>query len=551
MCISRWPQWKLKNRGSSRLSVQLWSLPDPPQNARAPIGLCLISLCGKWGKRVCTALLSDALFRFQADIFLRLRVSRFSQNSPSLSPCVDKTPKDILRVTLTAPHSGNTPNHVDLSAWFEPLDIRRDGDDLHVTFPHAFFPAWFNRQGKQSLEQAARQLWGNVRFLYAVRSAGTDAVFPLPLKKITGPTAEKKEEPTAPFPTPLASFPSGPDSIPGFDAFFCGSKNQLTLNVLRETASGGTQYIPLLLRGPSGTGKTMLLRASASALAGQPSRPSGDALYLTAPDFAALFRGSEKEKDGIRRMLRSCAALCVDDVHLLAEQTDAQAELAALIDVLTPLRRPVLCTALTAPDGRTDDASPPAALSPALFSRLCMGMVLDLAEPDLDVRLRYAQSKLEEQGLEAGRDTPLLLARRCTKLRHMQGAILRMRAFQAQSGRLPDESDMDTILRSSGNPAALTPEAVVALVAGRCGYAAKDLRSRKRDPKLVMARQIAMYLCRELLGESYPALGRMFGGKDHSTVMHAVKKIREIQVGNKDMHILVTELTQSCRKYLS
>ena len=132
----------------------------------------------------------------------------------------------------------------------------------------------------------------------------------------------------------------------------------------------------------------------------------------------------------------------------------------------------------------------------------------------------------------------------------MQGAILRMRAFQSQTGRLPDESDMDTILRSSGNPAALTPEAVVALVAGRCGYTSKDLRSRKRDPKLVRARQIAMYLCRELLGESYPALGRLFGGKDHSTVMHAVKKIRETQVENKDMHILVTELTQSCRKHL-
>ena len=88
-------------------------------------------------------------------------------------------------------------------------------------------------------------------------------------------------------------------------------------------------------------------------------------------------------------------------------------------------------------------------------------------------------------------------------------------------------------------------------MASRCGYTSKDLRGRKRDPKLVRARQIAMYLCRELLGESYPSLGRMFGGKDHSTVIHAVKKIKETQVTNKDVHILVTELTQSCRKHLA
>ena len=92
----------------------------------------------------------------------------------------------------------------------------------------------------------------------------------------------------------------------------------------------------------------------------------------------------------------------------------------------------------------------------------------------------------------------------------------------------------------------LTPEAVLSLVAAHYGFSSRDLRGKKRDNQLVEARQMAMYLCRELLGESYPSLGRIFGGKDHSTVMHAVKKIRENQVTNKDMHILVTELTQRC-----
>lgn len=503
--------------------------------------------------------------RFRVLSSLSSPASPLCTDAPSGLSDADSTPKDSLRAELAAPHSGrpadspisqepgNAPDAT-LAAWFEPLDVRRDGNDLHIVFPHAFFPAWFEQQGKTALERAARRLWEDIRFHYAVRGSSPDAGFPAaPMVSLIQPATDEKN-PAPLFPSmAVADLQGQPGHGPGFDAFLCGSKNQFTLNVLRETAGGEALYNPLFLRGASGTGKTHLLRAWASAVAGRFSDLPGDTLYLAAPDFAALFRGTEREKDDIRSLLRTCPALCVDDVHLLTGQPDAQAELASLLDVLIAARHPVLCSAVLEPDARTGGTPASAAmteLSPALLSRLCMGIVLELTEPDLDVRLRYAQAKLAEHGLETGRDTPLLLARRCTRLRHMQGAILRMRAFQSQTGRLPDESDMDTILRSSGNPAALTPEAVVALVAGRCGYTSKDLRSRKRDPKLVRARQIAMYLCRELLGESYPALGRLFGGKDHSTVMHAVKKIRETQVGNKDMHILVTELTQSCRKHL-
>lgn len=466
-----------------------------------------------------------------------------SQPLPSSSPS-DNPPKERLRALLKqGPYPGGFDDvEAWLRVWFEPLSLRRDQEILHVAFPHELFAAWFEQHGRDALERAARQAWGPaIRLQYSTGGKPSPATSSSFSSRDIFPVASR----------PFFSATPGTAAEQGFENFFCGGKNQFPLSILRETVEGARVYTPLLLRGASGTGKTHLLRAAAATLAAKDKE--GGIWFLTAPDFAALIHGPEWQK--VRRTFMSCAALCVDDVHLLAGHPAPQEELAALIDVLAPRACPVLCAAASASDafrpasGHEDD-DPMTSLAPGLLSRLCMGMVLELAEPDLDVRLRYAQAQMAERGLAPGKEMALFLARRCGGLRRLHGVILRIDAFRAQTGRLPDESDLDTILRSTGNPSSLTPDAVLALVASRCGYTSKDLRGRKRDPKLVRARQIAMYLCRELLGESYPALGRMFGGKDHSTVMHAVKKIRENQVTNKDVHILVTELTQSCRKHL-
>lgn len=416
-----------------------------------------------------------------------------------------------------------------LRAWFDPLELTLQDGKIHVRFPHKLFAAWFEQHGREPLERAVCRIWGeNACLIYASAISDTAPVC------ISPDAAQGQSPPSAKFLPKVHSSP--------FAGFLCSGKNESVLNILQGMADGGRVYTPLLLRGAPGTGKTHLLRATAHALKG-----TAETLFFSAPDFAELFQ--KKGRSEARGILRGYAAVCVDDIHLLAGQMELQDELTTLLDDFVRTGRPLLCAALTVPEA--SGADPLANLKPALLSRLNMGMVLELAEPDLDVRLRYAQTKLAEYGLDRTKDIPLLLARRCASLRRLHGVILRIDAFRSQSGRLPDENDMDTILRSTGNTSALTPDAVLALVSARCGYTSRDLRGRKRDPRLVLARQIAMYLCRELLGESYPSLGRMFGGKDHSTVIYAVKKMKEKVLTNKDVHIIVTELTQTCRQHLS
>lgn len=440
-----------------------------------------------------------------------------------------------------------------LTATKRETEQGRDSPVLDVYFPHALYARWFRQDGRSStLEHAAHLALGShltVRYHDAPREI---------------PEAENTaENPSGTAPDALSPLPSDmspPDREEyGFDNFFSGQKNELAVSIIRsmleDLKCGSMPYNPLLLRGLPGTGKTHLLKAAAAALRHIPALAEQGRIYtLSAPDFAGLFRQSPARQEIVRGMLRGCSALCLDDTHLLVRSPQAQEELTSLIDILTATNRPVLCACTClSPRQRAELAGADAAdipseeqLAPSLLSRLRKGMVLELAEADLDVRLSYARHLLRELHLNTDRETPLFLARRSRQIRHLHGVILRMHAFFRHTGNMPDEQDMEGFFRASGSRDSLTPEAVLSLVAAHYGFSSRDLRGKKRDNQLVEARQMAMYLCRELLGESYPSLGRIFGGKDHSTVMHAVKKIRENQVTNKDMHILVTELTQRC-----
>lgn len=438
---------------------------------------------------------------FFSDLFLNARRPGHTlpKSVPPAFPPAPEALKDMLRQAIPAPA---LPDWFDALAFTSSSPLGGQGPlRITVQLPHQLFLRWMEKDGRSHLEAAVRRLFGP--------SAVLDYAWP-----------EQGSQPHA-----------APAADAAFDDFLPGGRNREALHLFRAALRSSPSFI--LLRGASGTGKSHLLRAAAEEL-----RRGGKAVAeLSFRDLASLFGGQSPAVP----LPPSCAILA-DDIHLLEDRLSVQRELAAFLDAMEG-RAFFIAAALA-----DDDMDPGQVLLPELYDRLCSGLVLELAEPDLDVRLRFAQLRMERSGLPEQRDTALLLARRCQRLRHIRGAVEQMRLRYEQSATLPPSGELIQIMGRSGTPQPADVDHILAVVASRYGCSSSQLLENDKDKRLSLPRQIAMFLCREILGESYPALGRIFGGRDHSTIMYAVRKIGKTKVTNKDMHMLLTEMTKQCRK---
>lgn len=435
--------------------------------------------------------------------------TRFAPSSP-LPEDVAHTLSDSVRLkNLLGQKTGafNEP-------WFSPLFFALEqGPVLRIECPHPLFYRWFSQTGRPLLEQAARDLLGNdVRIVYGYAS-GT-------------------EERGSSLPAPSEQYDGSEKACPSFEEFLISGRNRDTLRLFRRALQGTPCTI--LLLGPSGTGKSHLLHAASAEL--RPLR--GDVLFLTCGELIARFRQSP---DRTRRSLMAASAVLLDDIQFLEQHTDLQLELAALLDSGEGKTFFLASYQTSDKDGGGDR------LLPALYDRLCSQLALGLTEPDLDVRLRFAQECMRKAGLPEHRTTALTVARRCPRLRHIRGVLEQTGRRYEQNGMLPSAEEFSAMIGRSGAPQPPDAEHILAVVASRYGCSSAQLCENTREKNLTLPRQIAMFLCRDILGESYPSLGLIFGGKDHSTVMYAVKKIEKMKVTNKDMHIQLTELTRQCR----
>jgi chromosomal replication initiator protein len=326
-----------------------------------------------------------------------------------------------------------------------------------------------------------------------------------------------------------------------FDTFVAGSSNRFAHAAALAVAEGPARsYNPLFIYGDSGLGKTHLLHAI-----GEYARtllPHLRVRYVNSEEFTNDFINSIRDDRTARfqTVYRDVDVLLIDDIQFLAGKVQTQEEFFHTFNALHNASKQVVITSDLPPKQLTG-------FEERLRSRFEWGLICDVQPPDLETRIAILRKKATLERMSTPDDVLEYIASKISSnIRELEGALIRVTAF-ANLNRQPVTLDLaEVVLRDlipSEQPAQITVSTIMGETAKYFGLTIDDLCSSSRSRQLVQARQIAMYLCRELTELSLPKIGQHFGGRDHTTVMHADRKIRELMGERRQIYNQVTELT--------
>ncbi len=414
--------------------------------------------------------------------------------------------------------------------WIKPLELIGDENGVaRFSVPTNFLGDWVARNyGDRILQGFAKSGCSIERLDFSVpaRTAGRDRAAPGPAvatRRDAAPSHARGRE---------IDLPGSPlDARFTFDSFVVGKPNELAHAAARRVAEGGAvTFNPLFLYGGVGLGKTHLMHAIAWEV--QKRRPDARVLYLSAEQFMYRFVQSLRFKDmiGFKEMFRSVDVLMVDDVQFIAGKESTQDEFFHTFNALVDQNKQIVISADRAP-GEIDG------LEERIRSRLQWGLVVDLHPTDYELRLGILQSKSEIQAgfypdvRVADGVLEFLAHRISTNVRVLEGALTRLYAFASLVGRevtleVAQECLAD-ILRASDRK--VTIDEIIRKVADHYNLRLSDMLSPRRARSVARPRQVAMFLAKTLTSKSLPEIGRRFGGRDHTTVIHAVRKIEELK----------------------
>ncbi|MGB3281082.1 MAG: chromosomal replication initiator protein DnaA [Pseudorhodobacter sp.] len=416
--------------------------------------------------------------------------------------------------------------------WIEPLKLStlRDGV-ANFAVPTTFFGDWVKRNFAEHILNHLHSSGANVdRVEFSpVRSP----VASLPKSAPKPAKAAPRKQATEDKDVPGAAL----DSRFTFDSFVVGKPNELAHAAARRVAEGGpVTFNPLFLYGGVGLGKTHLMHAIAHEL--QTRQPDLRVLYLSAEQFMYRFVQALRERQvmDFKELFRSVDVLMVDDVQFIAGKDSTQEEFFHTFNALVDQNKQIVISADSAP-GEIKG------LEERIKSRLQCGLVVDLHPTDYELRLGVLQQKAEYYHSQY-RDLVIapgvlefLAHRISTNVRVLEGALTRLFAFASLVGReitldLTQDCLAD-ILRASDRK--ITIEEIQRKVAEHFNIRLSDMIGPKRVRTIARPRQIAMYLAKQLTSRSLPDIGRRFGGRDHTTIMHGVKKIEELMTSDSQL----------------
>ena len=407
--------------------------------------------------------------------------------------------------------------------WFsdaEGLDLSDESFTLRV--PNDFAREWIEGHFLGLIDAAVRDATGDERRIeLVVKEAGGDEPGdePKPTTRIEGLNPKYT-----------------------FDSFVIGSSNRFAHAAALAVAEAPAQaYNPLFIYGGTGLGKTHLLQAIGHYI-GEHSR-GFSVCYVTSERFMNDFINSLRDKriEGFKQRYRTFGVLLIDDIQFLEHKERIQEEFFHTFNTLYEAGKQIVISSDRPPRQI-------ATLEQRLRSRFEWGLMTDIQPPDLETRIAILQKKARTDGIQvADGDLMTFIASRVsTNIRELEGALTRVVAFASLTGRPMTVELAQDVLRDvfpQGEAAEVSIERIQDEVSERFGLSKEVLIGDKRSQNIVYPRQVAMYLSRELTDSSLPKIGRHFGGRDHTTVIHATSKIARLIREDRSVYNLVQELT--------
>ena len=345
-------------------------------------------------------------------------------------------------------------------------------------------------------------------------------------------------------PPPIERDPNAPnfDSRYRFETFVVGKANEVAATAAQNIATSQTLgFNPLFLHGGTGRGKTHLLHAIGHSFLAH--HRGAKVVSMSAEKFMVEFIRALKENDtiGFKQRLRSADLLLIDDVQFIAGKDSTQEEFFHTMNEIITAGRRLVITSDRAPQDLDG-------IAPRILSRLSWGLVADINPADYELRFNIIMSKLEAlPGVEMPRNVVDFLARRVTSsVRELEGALNRIGAYAMMTGRTIDVAFVEEVLANvlRANQRRISIDEIQTQVAEHYRIRKAEMTSARRAREVARPRQVAMYLSKQLTPKSLPDIGRRFGGRDHTTVIHAVKQIEKLRAADAELDADIRLLTR-------
>ncbi|HJW52119.1 MAG TPA: chromosomal replication initiator protein DnaA [Burkholderiaceae bacterium] len=429
------------------------------------------------------------------------------------------------------------------SAWIKPLkalDFDESTATLTIGAPNRLKLDAIRAQFSEQIAQAASRIVQRpVAVVFAVENGAAIASlrFPAAVPSMEMPTLGGTPEAAPPSPEHFER--ARLNSNLSFDTFVTGKANQLARAAAMQVAENpGGSYNPLFLYGGVGLGKTHLIHAVGNNILAR--RPDAKVRYIHAEQYVSdVVRAYQRKAfDDFKRYYHSLDLLLIDDIQFFAGKARTQEEFFYAFEALVVGRKQIIITCDTYPKELKD-------MEDRLVSRFASGLTVAIEPPELEMRVAILLKKAESEGVDMKEDVAFFIAKNLrSNVRELEGALRKVIAFSSFHGRVVTvevarEALKDLLSASTGQ---VTVELIQKTVADYYKIKVADMYSKRRPNNIALPRQVAMYLAKELTQKSLPEIGELFGGRDHTTVLHAVRKIsgERVKPGelNHALHVL-------------